>query len=119
MVRTHLWTDKHLWKHYLPTTSFADGNNFQQLPTKLILIQVWLCQRAHWIRNGVTDNYLSFILNSNQYGNESKANFVYFEKKTVLYKTNIDHALHTRQPWIIKRVNRNTIDRQITQYDEI
>ena len=22
-----LWTNRHLWKHYLPTTSFAGGNN--------------------------------------------------------------------------------------------
>ena len=25
-TETPLWTDKHLWKHYLPATSFAGGN---------------------------------------------------------------------------------------------
>ena len=44
-IHTHpLWTDRHLWKHYLPTTSFADGKNLTVTSwQKCLTIQETLC----------------------------------------------------------------------------
>ena len=33
-----LWTDRHLWKHYLPVTSFAGGNDSNPSPPPLTIL---------------------------------------------------------------------------------
>ena len=45
--RPPLWTDKCLWKHYLPATSFADGNNMDKyeghIPVNFISVKTASC----------------------------------------------------------------------------
>ena len=35
-----LWTDRHLWKHYLPATTVAGGKNFPHLVTEIAVAHV-------------------------------------------------------------------------------
>ena len=64
--RNPTWTDKHFWKHYLSTTSFAGGKIFSTLfffMDSLLLIKKFLEMiRDTWRLSSLSTNNLSEIL---------------------------------------------------------
>ena len=55
-------------------------NNFQTVANQLNSNTNLYVSKVYRIKNDITDNYLSFILNFKQYENVQNAYFVYFEK---------------------------------------
>ena len=62
----------------------SDVKNFQTIGNQINSHKKLILSRAHWIKNDVTDKYLSFVLNFMPHENANNTNFRIFRKKTLL-----------------------------------